>query len=141
MPWIEVGCAIIQHQGKLLIAQRRPSPDWGGYWEFPGGKRWENESMEDCLVREAAEELGVRITPKCFLARRPVIDRNRRLMLEFYLCDWSGGVPVRRECLNWEWVRPTELRRFNFLPADTEIINHLIQMQGYYFSPRVRPGK
>ena len=97
--------------------------------------------MEDCLVREVAEELGVRITPRYFLARRPVIDRARRLLLEFHLCDWLEGVPVRRECLDWEWVEPAELRRFRFLPADTEIINQLIQLKAYYFSSGRLPGK
>jgi 8-oxo-dGTP diphosphatase len=67
MEAIEVGCAIIHKNGKLLIAQRHLQDSFGGYWEFPGGKREQGEAIEACLVREALEELGIRILPERLL--------------------------------------------------------------------------
>lgn len=61
MKTIPVTCAIIFHQGKVLAAQRSESMDLPGKWEFPGGKIEEGENPGDCLVREIAEELAVKI--------------------------------------------------------------------------------
>jgi 8-oxo-dGTP pyrophosphatase MutT (NUDIX family) len=67
---LEVGCAIIHKNGKLLIAQRHLGDSFGGYWEFPGGKREQGETIEACLTREAFEELGIRIHPEKLLCNK-----------------------------------------------------------------------
>ena len=59
---IEVGAAIIFRDGKLLITQRHADSHLGGLWEFPGGKREEGETFEQCLVRELQEELCVGVS-------------------------------------------------------------------------------
>lgn len=61
MKLIPVTCAIIFHQGKVLAAQRSEAMDLPGKWEFPGGKMEAGEDPEDCLIREIAEELAVKI--------------------------------------------------------------------------------
>ena len=58
---IDVAAGIICEEGKYLIAQRCPEDTFALYWEFPGGKRKENESLTDCLKREISEELGLEI--------------------------------------------------------------------------------
>ncbi len=130
---IEVGCAIIGKEGKLLIAQRKPADHLGGYWEFPGGKREANETMEQCLKREVLEELGVLIRPRQFIRRRDCEYPARKISLHFYFCDWVKGEPERLDCLDFRWVTPEELRNFRFPPADDEMIDELIRKKEAYF--------
>ena len=59
---IQVAAALIVHEGRYLITQRRADVHLGGLWEFPGGKRESGESLEDCLRRELREELGIEIS-------------------------------------------------------------------------------
>lgn len=125
---LEVGCAvIINEDGKILIAQRKPGVHLGGFWEFPGGKREDGEGIEACLIREVYEELGVEILPRLFLFRRRHTYPAKEVLLDFYLCDYVCGRPYRRDCLDFRWVAPDDLRRFRFLPADTDVLNDLLR--------------
>ena len=58
---IEVAAGLVFREGKLLIARRRPEVHLGNFWEFPGGKREPDETFEQCLHRELAEELGIEV--------------------------------------------------------------------------------
>ena len=126
---IDVGCAIIERQGKILIAQRRHRDTLGGFWEFPGGKFDAGETLEDCLVREVREELGICIRPRRFLRTIAHDYPERRLRLHFYLCDFCCGEPSRLECLDFQWVEVEALRKFQFPPADLDILNELMTMR------------
>ena len=99
MEALEIGCAIIQKEDRLLIAQRRPGDHLAGYWEFPGGKREGDETMEDCLVREVREELGVWIRPVEFLFRVDHTYANRDISLHFYHCTAPFANVLRRHSL------------------------------------------
>lgn len=132
-PIIEVGCAIIRRKDQLLIAQRKPDDHLGGYWEFPGGKRCVNESLEDCLVREVQEELGVVIVPDRLLQKIDHAYPKRVLSLHFYLCDWKSGEPSTIDCHDFRWIYPEQMRDFQFPPADDGIINELIGNKQVYF--------
>ena len=131
---LEVGCAIIERKGRLLIAQRHEDDHLGGYWEFPGGKKETGETIEDCLAREVMEELGVVIKPR--RALREIIhsypDRDIRLM--FWLCDWQGNEPQKIDCQDFCWILPDELKNFKFPPADADLIEDILLNQGDYFS-------
>ncbi len=129
----EVGCAIIENKGKLLIAQRLPGQFLGGYWEFPGGKRHDQESMAACLTREIREELGIEIRVLKFLFQMYHEYPGKRVLLDFYLCRWVSGEPARLECLNFAWVPVLDLKKYNFVPADTAVINELTEKRFYYF--------
>lgn len=131
---IEVGCAIIRRQDQLLIAQRKPDDNFGGYWEFPGGKRCRGESLEACLVREVQEELGIVIVPDRLLQKIDHAYPARILALHFYLCDWKSGEPVCIDCHDFRWIQPEEMRDFKFPPADDGIIEELILNKEKYFS-------
>ena len=130
---IEVGCAIIRRGPQLLIAQRKPEDHLGGYWEFPGGKKRRQESLEECLIREAQEELGIAILPQRFFRKIDHPYPERILSLHFYLCAWVSGDPQRIECHDFQWIFPEALRDFQFPPADDEIIAELIQNKKLYF--------
>ena len=133
MDSIEVGCAIIRRGAKILIAQRKPGIHLGGYWEFPGGKCRNGESMEVCLEREVYEELGVRILPRKCLGRTKHTFPLKEVSLHFYLCDWIVGVPVRHDCLDFRWITPGELRKYRFPPGDDAVIRELILRETVYF--------
>ena len=130
---LEVGCAIIERKGRLLIAQRHEDDHLGGYWEFPGGKKETGETIEDCLAREVMEELGVVIKPR--RALREIIhaypDRDIRLM--FWLCDWQDNEPRKIDCQDFCWILPGELKNFKFPPADADLIEDILLNQGDYF--------
>ena len=135
---VEVACAIIRarkagEETFLLIAQRKLEDFLGGYWEFPGGKIEGCESVKECLVREVYEELGVCIRPAEFFCHKEHVYPEKTVRLHFYFCDWVSGVPAKRDCLDFCWVRPEEMKNYNFIPADTEIINELIRGKEKYF--------
>lgn len=122
---VDVGCALILKAGQLLISQRKPGSNFAGYWEFPGGKREPGESLEDCLVREVLEELGVFIRPRKKIRQDEHVLPDRVLDLHFYVCDWVSGSPSRRDCHDFRWTAPEELRRYRFPPADRALIHAL----------------
>ena len=138
---LEVGCAVIagsprdpETRGKILIAQRKPGDSLGGFWEFPGGRVEDGENLEDCLVREVWEELGVGIRPRRFLGLVNHSYPTQEVRLHFYLCDWRQGRPVRHDCLHFRWVLPDELHRYTFPRADRDMIQQLIRNRASYFS-------
>ena len=126
MKKIEVGCAIIFKKDKLLIAQRREGDHLGGYWEFPGGKQRKDETIDACLIREVQEELGVQIKPFEYLREETHDYENRSIRLHFVLCRWVSGEPERIECQDFKWIDLKDIRQYPFPPADTEILNILI---------------
>lgn len=135
-PTLEVGCAIIVREGKILIAQRKPGDHLGGYWEFPGGKRESGETVEACLIREAMEELGVHISPRRFLTEARHHYPEREILLYFWICDWRGGEPSKKDCADFRWVTPSEFKDFQFPPADADILRDLILNEEHYFPRR-----
>ena len=86
------------------------------------------------MIEEKPEELGIEILPRKFFARTVYNYPGRNVALNFYLCDWITGKPVRHDCHDFRWVYPNELRNYRFPPADTELINELIRKQTSYFS-------
>jgi len=130
---LEVGCAIIHKNGKLLIAQRHLQDSFGGYWEFPGGKREQGETIEMCLVREASEELGVRIHPEKLLCTRVHGGPERRISLFFFFCSWVSGEPQAIDCKDFCWVSREDIRQYTWLPGDLEVLEDLLSHWEEYF--------
>ena len=130
---IKVGCAVVHRNGKILIAQRNENDFLGGYWEFPGGKIEPGENMEQCLVREVFEELGIQIKPSLFIKRADYTYPEKKVALFFYLCDWVSGEPKKIDCQDFAWVTPEEMRNYKFPDGDDDMINELIKNKNYYF--------
>jgi len=122
---VDVACAVIRRGGRILITQRRRKDTFGGYWEFPGGKRIAPESLGSCLEREIWEELGIRIKPLRYLGRIDYRYPKKKVCLYFYECEWVGGQPFPHHCQDLRWIRPFELRRYAFPPADEAILKEL----------------
>ena len=133
MEVFEVGCAIIHKDGKLLVAQRNLRDSFGGSWEFPGGKREKDETIEQCLVREALEELGVRIQPERLLCKRDQGIPERRVSLFFFFCKWISGEARAIDCKDFRWVSREDIRQRTFLPGDLEVLEDLICHWDEYF--------
>lgn len=130
---IEVGCAIIYRKGKLLVSQRRPGDTLGGYWEFPGGKRDGDETFEACIAREVLEELGVRIRARKLIRAVTHDYPGKRLHLFFYHCDFLSGDPVLHECMDARWVALEDLAKYQFPPADRDLLTDLVARRSYFF--------
>jgi len=130
---LEVGCAIIHKNGKLLIAQRHLDDSFGGYWEFPGGKREQNETIEACLAREAFEELGIRIQPERLLCNRMHETSKYRISLFFFFCKWVSEEPRAIDCKDFAWVSRENIRQYRLLPGDLEVLEDLVLHWDDYF--------
>ncbi len=129
----EVGCAIIHKHGQILIAQRHLSDSFGGLWEFPGGKRESEETIEACLAREALEELGIQIHPERLLCNRVHGNPERKISLFFYFCRWVSGDPRAIDCKDFRWVSREDIRRYTLLPGDLEVVEDLVLHWEEYF--------
>ena len=123
---IEVVAALVQDEkGRYLITQRRKGSHLAGLWEFPGGKREADESLEEALRRELAEELSARFA----VGQRVETVRweypERTIVIHFYRCRLESGTIEPREDQAMAWVAPDRLSDFDFPPADRDVIARL----------------
>jgi 8-oxo-dGTP diphosphatase len=124
--------ALVDPDGRVLIAQRPPGKALAGLWEFPGGKVEAGERPEGALIRELAEELGIAVEEPCLapltFASHPY--ETFHLLMPLYVCRrWQGRVEAR-EGQALKWVRPRALRDHPMPPADAPLIPHLIDLVG-----------
>ncbi len=126
-PHFHVTAGIIRRNGRLLITRRPRGGHLGGLWEFPGGKQEGAESLEECLVREIREELGIDVEPgECILVKDHEYEA-KRVTLHFFACSPKGIGPVRGlEGQEVRWVRPEKLASYRFPPPDLSVIEHLL---------------
>jgi 8-oxo-dGTP diphosphatase len=120
-------CALIDADGRVLIAQRPEGKSMAGLWEFPGGKVETGERPEQSLIRELKEELGIVVKEGCLapLTFASHLYPDFHLLMPLYVCRrWEGFVEAQ-EGQRLKWVRPTELRDYPMPPADEPLISHL----------------
>ncbi|HLB06677.1 MAG TPA: (deoxy)nucleoside triphosphate pyrophosphohydrolase [Alphaproteobacteria bacterium] len=116
--------ALVDRDGRVLLAQRPAGKAMAGLWEFPGGKVREAETPEAALVRELKEELGVDTEASC-LAPFTFASHGYpefHLLMPLYVCRVWRGVPTAREGQRLAWVEPRELARYPMPPADVPLI-------------------
>lgn len=117
----QVTAAVIEREGRYLIARRAPGQSHAGRWEFPGGKIEPGETAEECLERELAEEFGVRVRAGRFLvASRHTYPGGAIELLAYETVLLSGDFLLRVHD-RIEWVPPGELLEYDLLPADIPI--------------------
>lgn len=121
---VVVAAALVDPDGRVLIAQRPADKNMGGLWEFPGGKLEPGETPETALVRELEEELGVSTLESCLA---PVTfashsyEKFHLLMPLFVLRKWIGTPkPIEAQAL--AWAKPAELRDYPMPPADAPLL-------------------
>ncbi|MDB5319850.1 MAG: mutT [Phycisphaerales bacterium] len=122
---VRVGLAIVVAKGRILIAKRKKSDSFGGFWEFPGGKCEATESLEECVRREVAEELAIEVTP--VQALKPIEYRypNAVVTLFPFVCRHDSGEPVALCASEVRWVEPSGLGEFKFPPANVPLVELL----------------
>jgi 8-oxo-dGTP diphosphatase len=116
--------ALIDADGRVLLARRPEGRELAGLWEFPGGKLKDNETPEAALVRELEEELGITVDPGClapFTFASHAYERFH-LFMPLYLCRKWQGMVTAREGQELAWVKPQMIGDYPMPPADVPLI-------------------
>lgn len=117
-------CALVDPDGRVLLARRPEGKKMAGLWEFPGGKLADGETPEAALIRELKEELAIDVTASClapFAFASHAYD-NFHLLMPLYLCRRWRGLPRAVEGQTLAWVRPEKLTEYPMPPADKPLI-------------------
>ncbi|GGD32897.1 (deoxy)nucleoside triphosphate pyrophosphohydrolase [Aureimonas glaciei] len=125
-----VACALVDADGRVLIAERPEGKSMAGLWEFPGGKVEPGETPEVSLIRELQEELGI-VTQAACLAPLTFVShayQDFHLLMPLYVCRRFEGIATPREGQRLKWVRPKSLRDYPMPPADAPIIPFLVDL-------------
>ncbi|KQV24396.1 NTP pyrophosphohydrolase [Rhizobium sp. Root1203] len=119
-----VACALIDSDGRILLAQRPEGKSLAGLWEFPGGKVEPGETPEETLVRELHEELGITTKIACLapLSFASHTYEKFHLLMPLYVCRRYEGIPHGKEGQAIKWVKPQALRDYPMPPADEPLI-------------------
>ncbi|NNE80511.1 MAG: 8-oxo-dGTP diphosphatase MutT [Silicimonas sp.] len=119
--------ALIDPDGRVLLAQRPEGRSMAGLWEFPGGKVEPGETPETALIRELHEELGIETWSSCLapLSFASHTYDDFHLLMPLYACRKWSGLPVAREEQALKWVQPNKLREYPMPPADIPLISML----------------
>lgn len=120
-------CALVDGDGRVLLAQRPADKAMGGLWEFPGGKLQKGETPEAALVRELHEELGIDVAPSC-LAPFAFASENSNgvhLLMPLFVCRKWSGTPRALGAQALAWVRPRDFSGYVMPPADRPLAAQL----------------
>jgi 8-oxo-dGTP diphosphatase len=119
-----VAVALIDADGRVLLAQRPEGKAMAGLWEFPGGKVLPGEPPEAALIRELKEELGIDVAEACLA---PLTFASHRyesfhLLMPLYVCRRWSGIVAAQEGQALAWVRPQKLDQYAMPPADKPLV-------------------
>src|ERR1700722_4237830 len=123
-------CALIDADGRVLIAQRPQGKSMAGLWEFPGGKVESGERPEQSLIRELKEELGIDVKEECLapLTFASLLYPDFHLLMPLYVCRRWEGIVEAREAQRLAWVRPSRLKDYPMPPAERPLIPHIVDV-------------
>ena len=123
-------CALVDTDGRVLLAQRPEGKQLAGLWEFPGGKVEPGETPEQCLIRELQEEIGIETDIPCLapltFASHSYDDFH--LLMPLFVCRRFRGIAQPKEGQALKWVRPRQMRDYPMPPADAPLIQFLIDL-------------
>ena len=116
--------ALIDPDGRVLLAQRPVGKSMAGLWEFPGGKVEPGETPEAALIRELQEELGIDTWASCLapLTFASHAYETFHLLMPLFACRKWQGIVQPRECQALKWVRPADLANYPMPPADVPLV-------------------
>ena len=123
-------CALVDTDGRILLARRPAGKPMAGLWEFPGGKVEAGERPEQTLIRELKEELGIVVNESCLapltFASHGYPDFH--LLMPLYICRRWEGTATALEGQQLAWVRVNRLRDYPMPPADEPLVAHLMTL-------------
>jgi 8-oxo-dGTP diphosphatase len=124
---VVAACALVDPDGRVLLAQRPEGKPMAGLWEFPGGKVETGERPEETLIRELEEELGIVVKEACLapLTFASHTYPDFHLLMPLYVCRRWDGTVIAKEGQRLAWVRPNRLREYPMPPADVPLVAHL----------------
>jgi len=119
-----VAVALVDTDGRVLLAQRPPGKSMAGLWEFPGGKVQPGETPEAALIRALKEELDIDVTEACLAPLPFASHRYERfhLLMPLYVCRRWNGIVSAREGQALAWVRAPKLDQYEMPPADKPLL-------------------
>ncbi len=119
-----VACALVDKDGRVLVAERPAGKSMAGLWEFPGGKVETGETPEAALIRELKEELSIDVTAACLapLSFASHAYADFHLLMPLYVCRKWDGELTPREGQKTQWKRPRDLFDLPMPPADKPLI-------------------
>lgn len=123
-------CALVDSDGRVLLAQRPEGKQLAGLWEFPGGKVEPGETPEETLIRELLEEIGITTKVACLapLTFASHTYDDFHLLMPLYVCRRFEGIARGLEGQALKWVRPKDMRDYPMPPADEPLIPFLIDL-------------
>ncbi|MBV9349112.1 MAG: 8-oxo-dGTP diphosphatase MutT [Pseudolabrys sp.] len=123
-------CALVDADGRVLLAQRPAGKPMAGLWEFPGGKVDAGERPEETLIRELKEELGITVEEPCLapLTFASHAYPDFHLLMPLFVCRKWEGTPQPLEAQQLVWVKPNRLRDYQMPPADEPLVSHLMAL-------------
>ena len=123
-------CALVDADGRVLLAQRPAGKAMAGLWEFPGGKIEAGERPELSLIRELQEELGITVSEACLapLTFASHAYPDFHLLMPLYVCRRWEGTVTALEGQRLAWVKPNRLRDYEMPPADVPLVSHLMAL-------------
>ena len=127
---VVAACALVDPDGRVLLAQRPDGKPMAGLWEFPGGKVETGERPEETLIRELEEELGIVVKEACLapLTFASHTYPDFHLLMPLYVCRRWDGMVTAKEGQGLAWVRPNRLREYPMPPADVPLVAHLMAL-------------
>jgi 8-oxo-dGTP diphosphatase len=127
MRLVEVSCALLLAEGKVLVARRGPSMSMAGKWEFPGGKIELGETPEQAIVRELKEELAIAISIQGTLRVYDFAYAEKIVRLYPFLATIAAGEIQLREHSEVRWLLPSELLHLDWSEADVGVVNDFLK--------------
>lgn len=120
-----VTAAILEKDGKILIARRKADDRQAGKWEFPGGTLEPDETPQECLQREMQEEFGISVTIGRYFGKSVYHYHHGAIKLMAYRARWESGKMVLNDHADFRWVSPEQMAGYDFAPADRSLVKKL----------------
>jgi len=126
-PPVRVAVGIIPRKDKILLCQRKPGVRYGLKWEFPGGKAFEHEAIEQTLVRELNEELGIALREiREVHSTTAKYEDGGEYKVTFFVVDSFAGAVTNYVFHNLAWTRTDDLLKHDILDGNKEIVQMIV---------------
>lgn len=128
-PHHNIAVGIIWKDDKILITKRKPSGLLGGLWEFPGGKVNENESLENCVMREIKEELEINIKVVEFIKAINHAYTHFSITMNAFHCEFVNGTPTLNTCTGLQFITINDFDKYPFPKANHKLFPYINQLE------------